>query len=65
MLTPGELVLSTNQVRNLNSGSGGQQVINLSITGDISRQTKSEVIKMLPQIAAGVNANNKENNFRN
>jgi len=64
MLTPGEMVLNTNQVRNLKSGSGGQQVINLTITGDISRQTKSEVIKMLPQIAAGVNANNKENNFK-
>jgi len=67
MLTPGEMVLSTNKVRNLRNNSSGnnQQVINLSITGDISRQTKSEVIKMLPQIAAGVNANNKENNFRN
>lgn len=66
MLTPGEMILSTNQVRNLknNSSSNSQQIINLNITGDISRQTKSEVYKMIPQIASGINANNKENNFK-
>ena len=40
------------------------QQININITGDISRQTKSEIYGMLPQIAAGVNAHNKEQNYR-
>jgi hypothetical protein len=39
---------------------GESQIINLNITGDISRQTKSEVFKMLPQIANGVNSHNRE-----
>jgi hypothetical protein len=37
-----------------------QQVVNLNITGDISRQTKSEIFKMMPTIASGVNLQNKE-----
>lgn len=66
MLTPGERVMTTQQVRQMNSRSSstGSQVINLSITGDISRQTRKEVTQMLPQIAAGVNRNNKENNMK-
>jgi len=66
MLTPGERVMTTQQVRQMNSSSSstGSQVINLSITGDISRQTRKEVTQMLPQIAAGVNRNNKENNMK-
>jgi hypothetical protein len=39
---------------------GESQIINLNITGDISRQTKSEIFKMLPQIANGVNSHNRE-----
>ena len=48
-------------------GVGGQQnstVVNLSITGDISRQTRSEIYKMLPHIAEGVNQHNKDRNYR-
>jgi len=37
-----------------------QQIINLNVTGDISRQTKAEIMRMIPQITTGVNANNKE-----
>lgn len=59
MLTPGELVVPADKV---NSFSG--TTVNLSITGDISRQTRSEVIKMLPQIASGVNSQNRERNFK-
>jgi hypothetical protein len=40
--------------------SGGQTVINLTVTGDISRQTKSEIYKMMPKIAQGVTAHNRE-----
>lgn len=61
MLTPGELVVPADKV---NSFSGNQTVVNLSITGDISRQTRTEVIRMLPTIASGVNAQNKERNFK-
>ena len=39
---------------------GGETVINLTITGDISRQTKAEIYQMLPVIAQGVNGYNKE-----
>jgi hypothetical protein len=41
-----------------------QQVINVNITGDVSRQTKSEIYKMLPVIADGVNMQNRERNYR-
>jgi hypothetical protein len=42
----------------------GTTVVNMSITGDISRQTKQEIYKMLPQITTGVNAHNKERGVR-
>ncbi|MDB4378617.1 tape measure protein [bacterium] len=66
MLTPGELVVPANRVDQfMNSGGSKQQtVVNLNVTGDISRQTKKEVLKMIPEISAGVNYNNKENNYR-
>lgn len=62
MLTPGEMVLSTNNAKRLasNKSSGNQQVVNLNISGDISRQTKTEIYRMIPQIASGVNGFNKE-----
>jgi hypothetical protein len=65
MLTPGEMVIPANKVGDFRSGNKSvSQVINLSITGDISRQTKQEIINMLPTIANGVNAQNKEANYR-
>jgi len=42
--------------------SGNQTVQNINITGDISRQTKKEIFGMLPQIAVGVNQQNREQN---
>jgi tape measure domain-containing protein len=64
MLTPGELVVPKGKLGERDTGRGGNtQNINLSITGDISRQTKGEIYKMLPQIASGVNGINKENGF--
>ena len=41
-----------------------QQVFNISITGDISRQTKREIYTMLPEIANGVNSYNREVGYR-
>jgi hypothetical protein len=43
--------------------SGGQTVINLTVTGDISRQTKSEIYKMMPNIAQGVNQYNANKGY--
>lgn len=47
--------------RNINSS---QQIFNIQITGDISRQTKKEIMGLLPQIATGVNFHNKEIGYR-
>jgi tape measure domain-containing protein len=38
----------------------GDSIFNINITGDVSRQTRMEVQKMIPQIATGVNMHNKE-----
>jgi hypothetical protein len=38
----------------------GGDTYNLQITGDVSRQTRKEIITMLPTIATGVNGFNKE-----
>lgn len=40
--------------------SSNTQMFNINITGDISRQTKSTIYEMIPQIAAGVNKRNRE-----
>jgi hypothetical protein len=65
MLMPGEVVLSKNDLRNMDANKGSsQQSFNINVQGDVSRQTRSEIVKMMPQIAGGVNAQNKENNFR-
>jgi hypothetical protein len=50
---------SSNAVKTSN-----QQVVNINITGDISRQTKAEIYQMLPSIAEGVNSHNRERGFR-
>jgi hypothetical protein len=55
--------LDTTKLENTKKPSNSQ-IINLTITGDISRQTKSEVYKMLPQIANGVNSHNKEKGYK-
>jgi hypothetical protein len=51
-------------IRPTGAQSSGQQVVNLNITGDISRQTKSEIYRMLPSIAQGVNAQNREKGYK-
>jgi hypothetical protein len=62
---PGEVVLSKNDVRNMDSGrSSSQQSFNINVQGDVSRQTRQEIVKMIPQITSGVNMTNKESNFK-
>ena len=67
MLQPGELVVPKSQVdgfMNGAAGGGSGQVFNINVTGDVSRLTRSEIVKMMPEIAAGTNMLNKENNRR-
>jgi hypothetical protein len=66
MLTPGELVVPANKVKDFNNGGAtrNEQVFNINVSGDVSRQTRKEIVKMLPEITSGVNMVNKENNFR-
>ncbi len=68
MLTPGELVVPSKNIDDVlganNKSNITNSIVNLSITGDISRQTKQQIINMLPTIANGVNAQNKESNYR-
>jgi len=49
---------------NVTNDNSKAVVNNIQITGDISRQTKREVYGMIPQIAAGVNAYNREKGIR-
>lgn len=58
----GEVILNNQQQKALlNGGAGGNtQNITLNIQGDVSRQTRSEILKMMPQIALGVNSQNRE-----
>lgn len=44
--------------------AGNTTVVNMNITGDISRQTRAEVLRMLPQINAGVKQITYENGGR-
>ena len=67
MLQPGELVVPKSQVDNFMNGAGGGgggQTFNINVTGDVSRLTRSEIVKMMPEIAAGTNMLNKENGRR-
>lgn len=65
MLMPGEVVLSKNHLRNMrNNSSQQQQVFNINVSGDVSRQTRKEIVQMMPQIASGVNMQNMENNYK-
>lgn len=55
---------STTPTTAQNSRGRTEQVFNLHITGDVSRQTRSEILRMLPQIAVGVNTHNTETGRR-
>jgi hypothetical protein len=62
----GEIILNEAQQARVASAMANQsqQVVNVNITGDISRQTKSEIYRMLPSIAEGVNSHNREKGLR-
>lgn len=45
-------------------GQKSQQVFQINVTGDITNQTRKEIISMLPEISAGVNMVNRERGSR-
>jgi hypothetical protein len=51
---------SLSLVKPSSSNGKGQTVVNLNVTGDVSRQTRKEIMSMIPQIASGVNTENRE-----
>jgi hypothetical protein len=64
MLMPGEVVLSKNDVSRMDNGPAPQQTtFNLKVVGNVDRETRRNIVKMMPQIAQGVNGQNKENNY--
>jgi hypothetical protein len=66
MLMPGEVVLSKNDVSRMgnNNSGGATQNFSINVQGNVDRQTRAQIVKMMPQIAAGVNVQNKERNYR-
>lgn len=61
----GELILNAKQQSSLlRKGGENTSVFNISISGDISRQTRSTILEMIPQIALGVNSQNRESGYR-
>jgi hypothetical protein len=44
--------------------AGNNDVFNINVTGDISRQTRAEIYRMLPEISKGVNTYNNEARIR-
>jgi len=55
------VVETRNKSMGLTQNSAKQeQVFNINVTGDISRQTRQEIQQMIPMITMGVNATNRE-----
>jgi len=62
----GEVILNREQQRAVferGAGVNGTTTVNLNVTGDVSRQTRSEIERMIPQITSGVNQRNAETGF--
>ena len=45
-------------------GSHQVQVFNINVTGDISRQTRAEIQRMIPQLTNSINSQNHELGYR-
>lgn len=58
MLTPGEVVVP------VGASGMGNNTFNIDITGDISRQTRREIVGMMSDIASCVNLVNKDPGIR-
>jgi len=64
LVSPTSINLPQAAIGSMNTKTTNQQVINVNITGDISRQTQAEIYKMLPNIAVGVNQHNANRNVK-
>lgn len=68
MLMPGEYVVdsrSTAQMmKDMAKKDQSQQVFNINVQGDVSRQTRAEIVRMMPEITSGVNMTNRERGTR-
>ena len=54
----------TGEIKGLKAAdSGSNALFNLNITGDISKQTKREIMLMMPDLASGVNKFNRERGY--
>jgi hypothetical protein len=59
----GNLGVKSVSRRNSSNETSNTSVFNINITGDISNQTRKQVLSMIPEIAAGTNAHNREINY--
>lgn len=50
----------------MKAGPGGstQQQFNINVTGDVSAQTRKEIVAMMPEISAGVSMTQRERGSR-
>jgi hypothetical protein len=55
--------INSEENKSNNTSGGNTSVFNINITGDISMQTRKQVMSMIPEIAAGTNAHNREINY--
>lgn len=60
----GGIVGNAGKLGMIKDKSSNSAIFNINISGDVSRQTRAEVQKMIPQIATGVNAHNYEQGIR-
>jgi hypothetical protein len=58
---PAYVPVASTQVQ---SGGGSGATVNMNVTGDISRQTRAEIMQMIPHISAGVNQYNKSRGYK-
>jgi tape measure domain-containing protein len=59
----GNLGVKSVSKRNSATEPSSTSIFNINITGDISNQTRKQVLSMIPEIAAGTNAHNREINY--
>jgi hypothetical protein len=55
---------ATNNYGDSDNSRRSEAVFNIEITGDVSKQTRAEIQRMIPQLAAGINAHNYEQGIK-
>jgi hypothetical protein len=62
--TASVLSQATNNYGGSDNSRRSEAVFNIEITGDVSKQTRAEIQRMIPQLAAGINAHNYEQGIK-